>query len=360
MSANRANPAGQFLLLEIEDDHWSASLERRLRSLCPGGILLSARSLRTAERTAELLAKIGAALPAPPLLGVGEESREGEPLQPFLPALPTPRTAARKGLKAVARLGELRAAALKLMGFNTVLAPLLDVAPPGGSDEPRTFSPDPQTVAGCGKAFLDGLEHHGILACAKYFPGLGSAKVDRRSSVTHVGKTMAELWREDLIPYRALHARLPLVMIGHGAYKAYDFNAPRPATQSSSVVGGLLRAKLGYKGVAVADDLTSEEIRCTSEPQDAAVKSFVAGCDLLRVNGTQEKITAAIFAALKEDLETGRIPAARMEEASMRLQRLRKQLPRPHPGFARREFDLLAREFEEFAGGFRSKEEEFA
>jgi beta-N-acetylhexosaminidase len=356
MSANRANATGQFLLLEIEEDRWSGSLERRLRSICPGGILLSARNLRTPETTTELLAKIAAVLPESPILAIEEGGGEVGPLPTFFAPLPSPRAAARKGLEAVARLGELTGAALRLLGFNTVLAPLLDVAPPG-SDDPRTFSPDPQVVAGSGKAFLDGLERHKILACAKFFPGLGSAEIDRQSSMPLVAKTMAELWREDLVPYRTLHSRLPLVMVGHGAYKAYDFDVSRPATLSSSVVQGLLRAKLGYTGVAVADDLTCEAICRAIDPPEAALKSLLAGCDLLRINSSREEIAAAIFDGLKESLETGRIPATRAREASARLQRLRQHGVPPHARFSHGEFDRLARQCEEFATEFRFKGE---
>lgn len=359
MSANGANAIGQLLLLEIEDDRWSASLERRLRALRPGGILLSARSLQAPETTAALLAKIAAALPEPPLLAIEEEGGKVDPLRAFFSPLPSPRAAARKGLKTVARTGEITGAALNILGFNTVLAPLLDVAPPG-ADDSRAFSPDPQAVADCGKAYLDGIDRHKILACAKFFPGLGSAELDRQSSMPLVGKTMAELWRKDLVPYRALHRHLPLVMVGHGAYKAYDFDLPRPATLSSSVVEGLLRVKLGYRGVAVADDLTSEAIRRTIDPQEAAVKSLNAGCDLLRVGGSQEKTAAVIFDGLKRGLETGKISAMRVEQAIVQLQGIRKHSARPPARFPHRDFDRLAREFEEFAKEFRSRGEKIA
>jgi beta-N-acetylhexosaminidase len=356
MSANRADVIGQFLLLELEDDRWSSSLERRLRILSPGGILLRAGSLRVVGATAELLAKIAGALPGPVILAFEEYSGTVDALQAFFPMSPSPRAAAGKGLQAVARMGELTGTVLKLLGFNTVLAPLLDVAPPG-ADDPRTFGSDPQVVAHCGKAYIDGFDHHKMLACAKFFPGLGSAEVDRHSGMPRVGRTMAELWRKDLVPYRALHDRLPLVMVGHGAYKAYDFAVSRPATLSSSVVQGLLRAKLGYRGVIVADDLASVTIRGSTDPQEAAAKSFVAGCDLLRISDSHGKTSAAILKGLKGSLEAGTIPAARVEEASARLQRVRRHLPPPRAGFPHRDFDRLTREVERFAREFRSKGE---
>ncbi len=358
MSATRAQLAGRFLLLEIEDDRWSPSLEHRLGALRPGGVLIRAANARAVETTAEMLARIGAVLPWPAILAFDGGSADSDNSQNALPRLPSPRAAAGRGLNAVARLGELTGAALRLAGFNAVLAPLLDVPPPG-ADRPGAFSPDPQFVAACGKAYLDGLARHDILACGKFFPGLGGAAADRQSPTPLVGKTMAELWRADLVPYRALHGRLPLVMVGHGAYKAYDFDASRPATISPNVVRGLLREKLGYKGLAVADDIASDAIRGSVDPDAAAVKSLAAGCDLLRLSGSSGKLTDALLHELERGLETGEVPAARAEDALERLQRLRKHLP-PRSGFRQREFDRLVRDIEKFNGDFRPRGEKSA
>jgi len=64
---------------------------------------------------------------------------------------------------------------------------------------------------------------------------------------------MAQLWRQDLVPYRELIGELPFAMLSHGVYKAYDLDVRRPAAASSGVVEGRLRVKLGYGGLAIAD-----------------------------------------------------------------------------------------------------------
>src|SRR5437667_42826 len=103
-----------------------------------------------------------------------------------------------------------------------------------------------------------------------------------------VGKSMTELWREDLVPYRELLQQLPLVTVGHGAYKAYDFDVPQPAALSENVVEGLLRIKVCFSRVAVADDLDTPEISHSVDIGEAAVPSVNAGCDLL-LTGVREK-----------------------------------------------------------------------
>src|SRR5262249_46992584 len=151
--------------------------------------------------------------------------------------LPSPRAAARAGSPAVRKLGELVGAGLKLLGFNTNFAPVLDLLTPISEAilGSRAFSSDGHEVARCAEAFVCGLTSHGVLACGKHFPGLGAARPTARQALPVVDKTMADLWRQDLVPYRELIGKLPLVMLSHCAYKAYDFEVTLPAALSSGV-----------------------------------------------------------------------------------------------------------------------------
>lgn len=352
MKDSPANKLGELLILRIDAERWTPSLERLLRAARPAGILLP--HLSNPDHTAELLRKIASVLPGPPLLMLEEEGGEVDPLRAILPSLPPPQAAAERGRAVVAELGELIGEALSLLGFNTNLAPLLDLATPaGGSICPtRTFGADPQAVAQCGQAFLRGLERHKVLACGKYFPGLSGAEVDKHAKLPKVGKTMAGLWRQDLVPYRELHAHLPLVMVGHGAYKAYDFNVPRPAILSSNILDGLLRVKLGYEGLAVADDLCAEPIRSALEPAEAAVKAINAGCDLVLIGRCDGRTLEAVRRSLETSLESGGLLLHRVVEALRRLRTLRRRLRLPRGTVSQRALKRLARKFEEFGKTF--------
>ncbi len=361
MNLSRADALGQLLMAELADDHWTSTLERFLRLVNPGGILLSARHLRTRESTAELLRKIALALPVPPFLALEEEGGAIDPLQALFPPLPSPRAAARKGVSAAARLGELAGAGLKLLGFNTNLAPLLDVPTPSpeARDITRAFSTDAREVARCGEAFSRGLERHKVLPCAKFFPGLDGSKTRGDSELPLVGKTMAELWHEDLIPYRQLLPRLPLVIVGHGAYKAYDFDYSRPAVLSENIVEGLLRVKLAYRGVAVADDLDTEGIRRMVEVGEAAVRSVRAGCDLLLV-GCGLKSIEKTLAGLKKGVDSGKLQTRRVEQALARLRWVKKSLAPPSGKISKSACHQLTRQLEDFSKECRPLEQKIA
>ena len=81
------------------------------------------------EILCELLAAISRCLPALPILAIEEEGGDHDPLSVFLPPLPSPQSIAQKGPRAARMAGELIGEALKLLGFNTNLAPVLDLAP---------------------------------------------------------------------------------------------------------------------------------------------------------------------------------------------------------------------------------------
>lgn len=350
---------GRLLMVVLGEERSNSASERFLRQICPGGILLSSRQMRTPESTAEFLRRLWLALPVPPFLALEEEGGSLDPLRTFFPPLPSPQAVSQKGDSAVRRFGELIGEGMRLVGFNTNLAPRLDLAAPGSKHDPgaRAFSADPRQVARSGDVFVQGLLRHRMLTCAKYFPGGADARSSNEPVV--IGKAMAALWREDLIPYRALLPQLPMVVVGHGAYKSFDYDLPRSASLSENVAEGLLRVKLGYRGVAVADDLDANPICRRADLGEVAVRAVSAGCDLLLVGGAEE-CAEQVLAGLKRGFELGRLPARRVEQALARLRRTEKGLAIPSGKVSARAFLRLARQFEDFSAECRPVEQKIA
>lgn len=347
MNAPGENNLGQLLILALKELRWDSSLERLLDRFRPGGILIDAPLTAGVEALAEFLSKAAGAVATLPLLTIREEGGAMDPLRAFLPSLPSPRAAAQRGDSAVRRLGDLVGSALRLLGFNTDLAPLLDLAMP---DETRVFSPEPAQTARSAAAWLDGLKLHGGLACGKHFPGLAGARSSNPAEPPLVSKSMAELWRDDLLPYRALLPRLPILLVSSAAYKAYDFDLPQSAGLSSKVVEGLLRVKLGYDGVAIAYGLEWENVRGSLRLEEAAVQALRAGCDMLLVEdaGVAERMRAA----LRDALDSGKLSSLRVEQSLKRLQTAKRALTPPAGSVPRRSLDRLVKEFTHFSRQF--------
>jgi len=171
---------------------------------------------------------------------------------PFVPA-----SAYRSASQAFAA-GRATRVALRRAHVDVDFAPVFDTSDgPLGS---RQFS-SPRLA----EAFARGL---GDAACAKHFPGLGSAaySTDARPHVD------AHIRRKDLVPYRrAIAAGLGCVMVGHAFYGTRFRASLEPQTYR------LLR-RLGFKGVAITDSL--------SLVRDAPVERWArqavrAGADML-------------------------------------------------------------------------------
>lgn len=149
-----------------------------------------------------------------------------------------PRTAAsdyRSVAQALAA-GRATRAALRAHGIDVDFAPVFDTSDgPLGS---RQFARSSYAVA-----FARGL---GDAACAKHFPGLGSAPVSTDDR-PHVD---ARIRPRDLAPYRAaIRTGLRCVMVGNAFYGTRFRASLEPSTYR------LLR-RLGFTGVAITDSLS--------------------------------------------------------------------------------------------------------
>ena len=82
----------------------------------------------------------------------------------------------------------------------------------------RSFGDDPGAVGRLAAATVRGLQHEGVAATAKHFPGAGDTAADPHHELPLVRRTNAELAALELVPFRAaLEAGVRMVMTGHFA-----------------------------------------------------------------------------------------------------------------------------------------------
>jgi beta-N-acetylhexosaminidase len=341
---------GQLLMIEMPKAVWRPSLERLLQRFRPGGLLF--REITSAGAVAETAHEAARLLGATPFLAIEEEG--GGSLSALFAPLPATEWL---DLDDVERAGDLIGSAMALVGLNLDLAPAADLpeasktnaaasARSGQKSSSPGSIPLPVEIAHRGEAFLRGLARHQILACARHFPGLPASLRKPGPGLPEIARSMAELWREDLVPYRALRDEVPLIQISHAAYKAYDYEFPRPASLSPVVVEGLLRVKLGYGGVALAD-ISSTALAARIEASEASVQALAAGCDLILVSG-EEPVLDTVKNSLARALESGRLRRERVEQALARVKRAKKALIAAREQPSERDLARVQRDFETF------------
>lgn len=232
------------------------------------------------------------------------------------------------------------AAVVQDWGFNVNLGPVVDVninpANPIIARKGRSYSADPNKVTAFSRAFIEAHRARGVLTALKHFPGHGSSRKDSHLGFTDISRTWRE--REELAPYRNLFAGGydELVMTGHLYLDKYAKRgeAKYPATLSRTITTGLLRDKLGFKGVVISDDMEMGSIRKHFGTYDAAILAIKAGVDLLIVSNTakpRRNLPESYVAAIAKAARGDKVLRQRIEQSYRRIVKLKKRLPR-RPG----------------------------
>jgi beta-N-acetylhexosaminidase len=220
--------------------------------------------------------------------------------------------------------GRATARTLRALGINVDLAPVLDVARPGGTiaETERGFGATAARVAATAVPFAEGLQAGGVAATAKHFPGLGAAGENTDDAVARIALPKARLRAIDEAPYQAfIAAGGDLVMLSTAVYPAFS---PLPAAFARPIATGELRSRLGFQGVTVTDALETVAVRAVAGPAQAGIAAARAGADLLLYThlGAAESAERALI----EKLRAGRLDRGQFEAAAQRVLDLREKL----------------------------------
>ncbi len=289
----------------------------------PGGIVLFGRNVESAEQLVALVEALRRLLPEA-ILAVDAEGGRVDRLREVVGAAPAAALLARGPANLAFQAGRWIARSLRLFDLDMDFAPVVDLDR-GEEDnalDGRCLGRTPEAVVLHAQAFLRGLHAGGAGGCIKHFPGLGGASQD-----THFGAAVVYLpasdLKADLEPFATLAGLAGAVMVAHGIYPAYD-GEKRPATLSPPILGGLLRGRLGFDGLAVADDLEMQALDAWGDLPERSQAAFAAGCDVLPVCSRWEALPDVV-----RRLEDPGLASRRME-AYGRLDRYRHRLRTLH------------------------------
>jgi beta-N-acetylhexosaminidase len=236
-----------------------------------------------------------------PVLIDQEGGRVARMKPPEWPAFPAGEAFARLYAKApMSAIEALRANAqaiavlLAEVGVNVDCLPVLDVRQPGATDivGDRALGAEPMQVAALGRAALDGLAAAGVVGVVKHMPGHGRALVDSHEELPVVRASAEELER-DIEPFRTLRFA-PMGMTCHCVYTAWD--AERPGSQSPTVVGEVIRGRIGFDGFLMSDDIGMKALAGGYAERTRGV--IDAGTDaVLHCSGALDEMEAVASAA---------------------------------------------------------------
>lgn len=192
----------------------------------------------------------------------------------------------------------------KRLGVHVSFSPVVDINsnPLNPIIGIRSFGENKENVTRKGIAYMKGLQHNGVMAVAKHFPGHGDTDSDSHlglPTIKHTKKRMDEL---ELYPFKKLiRDSVGGILVAHLHIPAYDNTQNRASTLSKNIVTDLLKEKLDFQGLIFTDALNMKGVSKYFKPGEVDVMALKAGNDVLLFS---EDVPTAIK-KIKEALENG-------------------------------------------------------
>ncbi|TDC65476.1 glycoside hydrolase family 3 protein [Actinomadura sp. GC306] len=333
LSADTSDPAAVAANRRLYGADNAAQVMARYR---PGGFIYYGENVRDPQQVAAFsngIQRAAAAQPhrIPATIATDQEGGIVARLQP--PATQSPGAMA---LAAGRRTADARALAritgreLRAVGIDQNYAPDADVNvdPANPVIGVRSFGSDPGLVASMVTAQIRGYRSAGVTATAKHFPGHGDTTTDSHVGVPQIDHTREEWERLDLPPFRAaIAAGVDSIMTAHIVVPSLDPSGD-PATLSRPILTGILRERLGYRGVVVTDALDMDGVRAKYGDERIPVLALKAGADVLLKPPVGEDGTGAFprqLAAVVEAVRSGELTERRIDESVYRILALKHQ-----------------------------------
>lgn len=206
----------------------------------------------------------------------------------------------------------------KRMGVNWDFAPVVDVNT--NPDNPiignRSFGSDVGNVINSASAYANGLQNNGILAAIKHFPGHGDTDKDSHLDLPVVSHNLERLEIIEIAPFKALMNKgIGGVMVAHLYVPSLENEKGIPASISKKIVTGLLKEKLGYKGLIITDALNMGAVANKFKAGELDAMAFKAGNDIMLFS--QDVATGKKL--IQKAIDNGEIQQNRVEESVKKI-----------------------------------------
>ena len=112
-------------------------------------------------------------------------------------------------------------------------------------------------------------------------------------------------------------------MVAHAAYPQVTGDST-PASLSKKWMSGILRKKIGYRGLIITDDLDMGGVLAAASIEEAAVETLRAGADMFLVCQKEESVRRAFEAVLQAGRERQEVCQARRRKVASEFWRRRR------------------------------------
>ena len=219
----------------------------------------------------------------------------------------------------VREMGAIIGGSMKALGIHQGLAPVLDVvSDPRWGRVDECIGEDPYLVGTIGTAYVQGLQGAGVHATLKHFIGYSASRAGRNHAPVHAGpREIADVY---LPPFE-------MALRDGGAKSVMNSYADvdgEPVAASVSYLSELLRGKLGFEGVVVADYFAVAFLevmhKVAGSRGEAAALALEAGIDIELPTGD------AYLAPLAKLIRSGSFDESYVDRAVLRALAQKEEL----------------------------------
>lgn len=322
---------GQRMICGFRGQELTEEFKEAVRKYKVGNVILFKHNISDGKQLKALCDEIREFITAetgqPPLIGIDQEGGIVTRLPKDCVNTPGAMALAATGKEEVIEeAAYLTAKELRAFGINMDYAPDADVN--SNINNPiigcRSFGDNPKEVATRVSASLRGFEKGKVMATAKHFPGHGDTSMDSHVSLPMIDKSYEELKEVELVPFEAMVKEgCPAFMTTHILFPQIE-KENIPATMSRTIMTGLLREKMGYKGLITTDCMEMAAIQTYYGTGKGCAAAMAAGVDFVMISHTVSLIEEAVE-EIKKQIEEGKISLKEMDESIDRILKYKKE-----------------------------------
>lgn len=213
----------------------------------------------------------------------------------------------------------------KSLGIHMNLAPDVDVNnnPNNPIINSRSFGENKVNVARKGISYMKGLQHNGVMACAKHFPGHGDTDMDSHLTLPRLNFTRERLDSIEHYPFvKLVDSGVSAVMIAHLDIPKITKEENVPASVSQIIVDSILRQEFGYKGIVMTDGLAMKGVQDHYNNGRLELEALKAGNDVLLLPQNMKAVIDTVMWGIKH----GEYSMDALDKSCMRVLMMKSHL----------------------------------
>lgn len=286
MKNNLKTKLYQMFILGLEGGGYEYAYSQGL-----GGVIFFSKDIQSENQFKELIKNIKVKSIIPPFLSIDQEGGRVERTEnihhgkKYLSA----KYAFEKGENFLIRQTQDIAQELKSYGINLNFAPCIDVNtnPNNPIIGERAFSSSPDEVIKGEKIVSNIYRAHGIIPCAKHYPGHGNANTDSHLTLPKIDLSLEQIELTHIKPFKyAIQNGIEMIMAAH--LHCTCFEKDEIPTSLSKNALEYLRNNLGFNGVIISDDMVMKGVAKFGQ-LEACIMGIKAGLNMFICRNSDHK-----------------------------------------------------------------------